>query len=199
MRRSPVESVSTPSAVLPSSSTLTLASEITPPPIVLCARNAKRPKPPNGTLLLPVQRIASRSDGASTLKRAFELERRLRARRAVEGELERRAGEPHLDAGALARQRREKIGEREARFDRFVMPDETAVGAETARDRRPGDLEFDVVEPLDGALLGVADDDGAVVDADFRERRGAAGIGRQRARQRLRSGPTSSTGRRAER
>ena len=35
--------------------------------MLLCARSAKRPKPPNGTLLLPVQRMASRSDGASTL------------------------------------------------------------------------------------------------------------------------------------
>ncbi len=33
--------------------------------MLLCARSAKRPKPPNGTSLLLVQRSASRSDGDS--------------------------------------------------------------------------------------------------------------------------------------
>jgi len=66
MRKSPLESVSAPSTVLPSSSTLALESEMTPPPRVLWARNVKRPKPPNGILFFPDQSMASRSDGAST-------------------------------------------------------------------------------------------------------------------------------------
>ena len=131
----------------------------------------------------PAQGVAQR--WRIDAQRALELKRRLRARRAVEGKLERRAGQPHLDAGALARQCRQKIGEREAGLDRFAMPDEMAVGAEAARDRRPGDLEFHIIEPLDVTFLGVTDDDGAVVDADLRKRRGAIGIGRERVRQRL--------------
>src|SRR5580692_10305799 len=145
-----------------------------PPPIVLCARKAKRPKPPNGTLLLPVQRKASRSDGASTPNVPSSL-----------------SGGCALDApskaslsGALASQRRQEIGERETGLDRFAVPDEMAVGAETARYRRPSDLEFHVIEPLDVTFLCVTDDNGAVVDANLRKRRGAVGIGRQRTRQR---------------
>ena len=68
-------------------------------------------------------------------------------------------------------QRRQKIAEREARFDRFVMPYETAIGAETARDRGPRKLKFHAVEPFGDILTGLlsVDDDRAVVDADLGE------------------------------
>ena len=39
---------------------------------------------------------------------------------AVEGELERRAGEPHLQAGAIARQRGEQVGRIGARVERLA-------------------------------------------------------------------------------
>ena len=84
----------------------------------------------------------------------------------------------------VAAERRQKIAQRQARIDRLVMPHETAVGAEAARDRRPGDLKLDVIEPLDVALVGIADHDHAVVDADLRKRRRASRIGRQSVRQR---------------
>ncbi len=51
--------------------------------------SAKRPKPPNGTLLLPVQCRASRSEGDFDVERAVELQRRLIGRRAIEGDIER--------------------------------------------------------------------------------------------------------------
>ena len=61
-----------------------------------------------GQRLRPAQRSASRSDGASAASVPSILKRRLRAQVAVEGELERRAGEPNLQAGAVAGQRGER-------------------------------------------------------------------------------------------
>ena len=185
-RRSSVESVSAPSATLPSSSILAPDSATTPPPISLFARSAKRPKPPNGSSRSSVHRMTSRSDGASRLSVPSILSVGSIARGAVERQFQRRTGEPQLDAGALAGQRGQEIAEREVRFDRLAMPHEAAIGAEAARDRRPGELKVDAVEPPVGgpAGLGVVDDDDAVANADFRERCGAVAVGLQGARER---------------
>ena len=119
---------------------------------LLCARSAKRPKPPNGSSLSSVQRMRVAQRRRFHAQRAVDLERGLVAGGAVEREFHRRAGKPQLDAGALAGQRRQEIAQREARFDRLVVPDEAAIGAEAARDRRPGELEVDAVEPVDEFL-----------------------------------------------
>jgi hypothetical protein len=117
---------------------------------------------------------------------ALKLECRLRAGGTVEREIERRAGDAQLDAGALTGQRREKIAERQARLDRLVVPHEMTVSAEAARDRRPGELELHSIEPLDVTSFGIAHDDGAVVDTDLGKRPGARRIRRKRPRQRCR-------------
>jgi hypothetical protein len=59
--------VITPSAALPSSSTLTLVSATEPPTILARAFSAKRPKPPPAGGLCPIQRNALRKDGLSTV------------------------------------------------------------------------------------------------------------------------------------
>ena len=63
--RPSVAKVSTPSAVLPSSSTLTLDKPIVPPITLACALMAKWPKPPPGSGFCPTQVSALRSDAAS--------------------------------------------------------------------------------------------------------------------------------------
>ena len=92
----------------------------------------------------------------------------------------------------LAAERREKIAEGEARLDRLVVPHKMAVGAETTRDRRPGELKFHVIKPVGDVFSRIlfVNDDGAAVNADLRERRRSAGIGLQRPGKRLdQSGP----------
>ena len=155
--------------------------------MLLCARSAKRPKPPNGNSLVSVQRSASRSEGDFDAKRAGDLKCRLVSGGAVERDLYRRAGEPQLDARPLASERCEKIAEREARVDGLVMPHEAAIGAETARNRRPRELKFHTIEPLGDILTGMmtVHHDNAVVDADLRKRCGSVGIGLERAGKRL--------------
>src|SRR5208337_3452483 len=78
----------------------------------------------------PMQRIAQRR--RFDAERSIDLERRLRTHGAIEGRFDRRAGEPDLDARAFPAQRGKKVAERKARFDRLVMPDETAARPETA-------------------------------------------------------------------
>src|SRR5262249_4225632 len=117
----------------------------------------------------PMQRVAQ---GRSfDTERAVDLERRLRTERAIEGCLYGRAVKPDFDAGTFPAQRGEEVAERKARVDLLVMPHETAAGAETARNGRPGELKLNAVQPL-GALLcgaGLMNDNRAVLNADFRE------------------------------
>ena len=63
--RPSVAKVSTPSAVLPSSSTLTLDRPIVPPITLACALMAKWPKPPPGSGFCPTQVSALRNEAAS--------------------------------------------------------------------------------------------------------------------------------------
>ena len=145
-----------------------------PPTTLVCALSAKRPKPPPGSGRWPAQRSVSRSDVASAASVPSILQRRPVADIAVEGELERRAGEPQLQAGAVAAQRGEEIGEAERRVERLVVPDEAAGRAEALRDRRPGERELDVRQRLDDlAAPRRAACTVPSVDADFRERRAA--------------------------
>ena len=60
-----IELVGSPSAELPSSSTLTLESAIMPLAMLVLALRAKRPNPPPGNGFCPAQRSVSRSDAAS--------------------------------------------------------------------------------------------------------------------------------------
>jgi hypothetical protein len=82
----------------------------------------------------------------------------LRAHGAIEGCFHRRTGEPDFDARAFAAQRRKKVAERKARFDRLIMPNETAARAETARNGGPSELKLDAIEPLGGVLPAPADE-----------------------------------------
>src|SRR5476651_324962 len=63
--RPSVAKVSTPSAVLPSSSTLTLESPIVPPITLACALIAKRPNPPPGSGFCPIHVNTWRIDAES--------------------------------------------------------------------------------------------------------------------------------------
>ncbi len=106
---------------------------------------------------------------------------------AVEGELERRAGEPDLEAGAVAASARRRNRSKLMRgVDRLAVPGEAAGGGEALGDRRPGQREFDVGERLDDARAASSRTTMVPsLDADFRERRGAARrarLGRARAR-----------------
>ena len=148
-----------------------------PPTTSVFALMAKRPKPPPGSGFCPAQISASRSEAASAASVPSILTRRLDADRAVEGGLQRLAGEAQLQAGAVAGKRRREIAERDGGVERLAMPDEAAGGAEALGDRRPGQREVDVVERL-GELVGVvAHHHGAVVDAHFGERRRPCAFG----------------------
>ena len=94
----------------------------------------------------PAHRLAQRF--SVDRERALDLQRRALADMAVEGELERGAREPHLQAGAVARQRGEQVGRIGAGVERRLAPDEPAARAETARDRRPGERQFHVGQLL---------------------------------------------------
>ncbi len=134
-------------------------------------------------LARPAQRVAQgRGVGG---KRAFHLKRRPMAEIAVECEFERRAGEAHLEPGSVALQSGDEIGEADGGVDRLVMPGEAAGGGEAPRDRRPSERQFHVRERLDDLVRLVAQDDGAVLDADFGKRRRPAGAGLEVSRQRL--------------
>jgi len=61
---------------------------------------------------------------------------------AVECELERRAGETDLEAGSVALQRGNEVGETDRGVDRLVMPCEAAGGGKASGDRRPGEFEL---------------------------------------------------------
>src|SRR5438128_4005487 len=80
---------------------------------------------------------------------------------------------------------RSEIGETNGGVDRLVMPGEASGGGEAARDRRPGKRQLHVVERLDDLVGLVAQDNGAVLDPDLRERGGPAGAGFEVPRQRL--------------
>src|SRR5262245_23982407 len=87
----------------------------------------------------------------------------------------------------FAAQGSEKVAKREARFDRLVVPNETAIRSETARNRGPGELKLDAVEPLGGifSAAGLVNDDRTVLNANFREGGRPLRFGLQRPRQRL--------------
>ena len=101
----------------------------------------------------PAQRVAQRRRVGR--ERAFDLQRRLRAPVAFEGELERGAGEANLQARAVAGERGGEIRQRDRAVDRLVMPDEVAGGGEALGDRRPGQRQFDIAERLGDAARRV--------------------------------------------
>ena len=89
---------------------------------------------------------------------------------AVVGELERRAAQAKLEAGAVARHGGEQVAQREAGIDRLVAPPETPGRPEAARDRGPGEREFDIGQGLGDAALLVVNEHRAVGDPDLGER-----------------------------
>jgi hypothetical protein len=86
-------------------------------------------------------------------------------------------GEADLEAGSVAVQRGYEVGEADGGVDRLVMPGEASGCGEAARDRWPGERHFHVRKRLDDLVGLVAQDDGAVLDSDLRERRRPAGLG----------------------
>ena len=115
----------------------------------------------------PGQRLAQRFGIGG--EHALDLEGRIEADRAFEGALDRRAGEPKLDAAAVAGERSGEIGEREARVHRLAVPDEVAGGAEALGDRRPGERQLDVLQRFAELVRGVAQHHHAAGDAHFGE------------------------------
>src|ERR1700757_93336 len=113
----------TPSATLPSSSTLTLVSAIDAPTTLARAFRAKRPKtPPRGGRRLPgpLQGVAQRC--GVDRQRAFHHRTGAIGYRAVEGEFQRRTRQPRLQAGAVARERGEKVGDADCPVDTLAVP-----------------------------------------------------------------------------
>ena len=118
-------------------------------------------------------------------QRALHLEGRPMAQIAVEGELERGAGEADLEPGPIAPQRGGEIGEADGGVEHLVVPGEVPGAGEALRDRGPGERELDVGERLDDLAGLVAQDEGAVLDPNLRERAGALVARLERARERL--------------
>ena len=142
-----------------------------------------------------MQRLAQR--GGLHAQRALHFQRRLIACGAIEGECERSTDQSDLETRTIAGQRRQKVAQREARFDVLLVPGEVAVGAKAARDRRPRHLKLEALQPLSCVATSVVENDGPVLNADFRERGDALGLRRQRARKRrYQTRPIGLTGRR---
>src|SRR6185437_6767232 len=85
----------------------------------------------------PGERVAQRWRVGG--ERALDLHRRDDTDRAFEGYFARPAADAQLQPGAAASERGREIGERHARVDRLLVPDEAAGGAEGLGDRRPGE------------------------------------------------------------
>ena len=111
--------VSTPSALLPSSSTLTLDRPMVPPTTLVCALIAKRPKPPPGSGCCPVQISVSRSEAASAASVPSILRVGLTLIAPSNAAFHRRPADAQFQSAAAARKRRRKIGERQARVHRL--------------------------------------------------------------------------------
>ena len=94
----------------------------------------------------PAQRVAQRR--AVGGQRAFHHQAGAVGDGAVEGELQRRAGEPRLQAGALAGQRGDEVADADAAVDALAAPVELPGRGEGARDRRPGQRQVDIAERL---------------------------------------------------
>jgi hypothetical protein len=100
----------------------------------------------------------------------------------------RSAADPELQAGALARQRREKIADADASFNRAVAPHEMSCRGEALGDRGPCQRNFGIGEGFGDVVDGIARDNGSTIDADLRERDrliAALGIRLGRARKRV--------------
>ena len=141
-----------------------------PPLTAAWALRAKRPSPPAGSepVAAPAQRVAQR--GGIGRERAVDLERRLVADGAVERRLERTGIGAEFESRIVARERRRKIRDAEARVDGLVVPDEMAGGGEAFCDRRPGERQLDALQRFVDVAAGIADRHDAVIDADFRKR-----------------------------
>ena len=156
---------------------------MTPPPRVLCGTQCETPEAAERNFIPsgPEHGISQRRRVDSDC--SFDLQRRLRACRAIERDLKRCRRQPQFNSGMFARKRREKIAQGQAGVDRFAAPHKMAVRTKTAGNRWPRDLEFHVAETVDKALIDVVDNDNAVADPDLRECRSAIRIGRQSMRQ----------------
>ncbi len=128
----------------------------------------------------PAQRVAQRQavDG----QRAFHHHAGAVGDGAVEGQFQRRAGQPRLQAGAVARQRRDEIAGADRAVDALAAPVELPGGGKGARDRRPGQRQVDVAELFGDVVGGVLIGEHAVLDPDFRERHLVLGAGLHGAR-----------------
>src|SRR5262249_37035900 len=124
-------------------------------------------------LTSPVQRVAQRHGIGS--QRAFHLQGGPVADIAVEGEIEWRAVEAHLEAGSIAAQRSGEIREADAGGHPLIAPGEAAGGREAARYGWPGERELHSRESLAVRIRLIAQDDRAVLDADLGERSVASG------------------------
>src|SRR5580698_7600720 len=150
----------TPSATLPSSSTLTLVSATEAPTALARAFSAKRPKPPPPGGSCPVQCSALRSDGVSTV-RVPSIIRLVRlaavpSKASLSGALARRALKPERSPESAARK---------------------SLIETLPSTRGPRQRQIDVVERFLGLTDRVFIRQRAVLDADFRERQLIVGAG----------------------
>ncbi len=144
---------------------------------LLCARNAKRSKPPNGTLPLPVQYSASRNEGEST----FSVPSILSVGRLLavpsKARLSGADAEPQFDARRLAG--RARPGNRSASGWRQPFARARRIGRlRRSCARSSGQATWKSTSSKRSAepFLRVVHHDGAIANADLRERRSAARI-----------------------
>src|SRR5690606_3073233 len=100
---------------------------------------------------------------------SFHLERWPVAHMSVESELEQRAVQTRLEAGAIAAQGSEEVAEREARVKLLAAPGEVTGGREALGDRGPSEREPDILERLGNAAAVTAHQHAAVHKTDLGE------------------------------
>src|SRR5262249_6145664 len=118
-------------------------------------------------------------------QRAFDLQGGSMAEIAIEAELERRPGEPHLQSRAVTLEGRNEIREADRRIDRLIVPGKSAGRREASRDRRPSQGKLDIRQRLDQLERFVTQNDGAVLDAYLGECLRSPRDRIERSRQRL--------------
>src|SRR5256885_14895290 len=88
---------------------------------------------------------------------------------AVERQFQGRAGEPRLQAGAVARQGGDEVADADRAVDALAAPVELPGRGEGTRDRWPGQRKVDIAERLGGVIGGIFVSEHAVLDPDFGE------------------------------
>ena len=115
----------------------------------------------------PAQGVAQR--GAVDGQRAFHHHAGAIGDAAVECQFQGRAGQPRLQAGAVARQGCDEVADADRAVDALAAPVELPGRGEGTRDRWPGQRKVDIAEPLGDVIDGIFIAEHAVLDPDFGE------------------------------